>query len=134
MGFHLAMGTLIYQRRRGLKIVNASQRPKRIARVGKSQWCSEGSMWLRWIHFGTMSAMVESDVIVINSEKFREITMSNGSVFSMSQKYAEDFLRNSCDSSGYAWDISLDLLYSQSPENTINSWWQNEVIHAEEQV
>lgn len=126
-------GTFIYERRRGVKVAPGQSRPKRSVRVPSGTWACEAALWLLWHHQGSMSALMEGEVLLVDAEKFRQVTCARESVFCRSALYARAFCRTLLDENGLAWDLPGDMMYSKFFQCGSRQpfWWQRESVAAE---
>lgn len=133
--FFLISGTLVYHRPKGVgwmpsKPDNDSQhcdiltdiltsrivRRRRFLIVHKESWFCEGSLWVHWVHPGTMVTMLESELLLLDSEKFRYVTSQHFDVFNDSRRYAQCFLQDLeavREHGGCTWDLPASYFVSQ---------------------
>mmetsp|Transcript_16451 Transcript_16451/g.47656 ORF Transcript_16451/g.47656 Transcript_16451/m.47656 type:complete len:820 (+) Transcript_16451:79-2538(+) len=121
--FFLTSGTLFYRRERGVKDV------RRITVVEQGSFFCETVLWMPWVHRGTMKALIEAEIIAMDSAKFREVTRAHPTVARHARRYAVSYreeLVKQIDRGRDMWDLPSDLIYS-GMEDTRS-------IHAESQV
>jgi len=119
--YFLVTGTLFYERPKGVKwnIKSGSEeKQRRVKTVTRGSHFSEAILWMPWFHRGTMGTLIESEVIVVDALKFREITQQHSDVFSYSKEYASRYLREMLDiieQVGVAWDLPPEDLLGSRP-------------------
>merc|ERR1712048_1530628 len=79
----LMSGTLFYRRAKGVHEV------MRFVTVEPNCSFCETVLWTPWVHRGTMKALIESDLVALSSQKFRDVTMSHPEVMWHAKKYAQ---------------------------------------------
>lgn len=55
----------------------------------EGDWCSEASLWTRWAHVGTMRALVDSEILLVDSSIFAEVTSSHRKVTRAAASYGQ---------------------------------------------
>lgn len=106
--FILTVGSLFYRREKGIKGV----RRLSVLRAGNS-FC-EAVLWMPWVHRGTMRALIESDLVLLDSRQFREVTLAHPDVAWHAKEQAKSFLedvQHECCIYGQVWDIPSRLIY-----------------------
>jgi len=59
-----------------------------------TRWFCEAVLWTKWLHCGRMEAVVETELIVVNSESFRKIMASDYSSWGLAREYAVVFVQS----------------------------------------
>uniref|UniRef100_A0A7S2QCX8 Cyclic nucleotide-binding domain-containing protein n=1 Tax=Zooxanthella nutricula TaxID=1333877 RepID=A0A7S2QCX8_9DINO len=132
--FFLVSGTLFYRRVKGIKSA------KRLTMVPEGTVFCEAALWVPWVHRGRMKAVIESDVVGIDSEKFREVTLAHPEVTWHACRYSRMFLdemREEALKHSMVWDLPRPLMeihhnssatvmfadgeYSSSPSTEVHS-------------
>lgn len=106
----LTIGHFLYRRPKGVKGV-----PRSVA-VPEGTTLCEMVLWTPWVHRGTTKAVSESEVTMLNSEKFREVTLSHPDAMRVSKEYATRFIEdiNTANRSlGHVWDTPCSLMYGE---------------------
>jgi len=84
-------------------------------RVEAGQFFCEAILWVQaWLHRGTMRALVESELIAIDGERFREVTLSYPRALVLGCTYASEFMRtleDGLDKHGFVWDLPDHRMY-----------------------
>merc|ERR1711988_1428461 len=100
--------------------------PKRETRlqidVGKGDWCCEAILWCPWVHHGVLRAKIESELIGLNAQKFREVVTEHYIDVSHAQTYGLAFVRALNEAAkdaettghGFVSDLSSSLLESDT--------------------
>merc|ERR1711920_1042283 len=77
-----------------------------------SHFC-EPVLWVPWIYHGTMKAIVEVQVVAVNSKSFRTVTQNYPGALQLCADYAMSYVRKmtaSAASPRGIWDISPELI------------------------
>lgn len=109
--FFLTDGTLFYRRAKGVQAV------RRNIKVKRGQWFCEATLWMPWIHRGTMRAIFDSDLIALHSYTFRKVTVAHEAAFLLCQRYATEFrvnMRRQQERFSHVWDLPEDLVYPKA--------------------
>lgn len=57
-------------------------------------WISEASLWMtKWVHLGNLSAVTESNLLLVSPKIFAEIVQKNPHAYSLASTYARNFLQ-----------------------------------------
>lgn len=114
--FFVASGALVYARPRQAN--NVRDGARKTARVQKDMWSCEGVLWMPWFHRGSMLAMIESDVVALNSAAFRKVTLTHASVYVFARRCAEQFRKELQNTTKAVWDVTEDIMYPTSGRAT----------------
>merc|ERR1712008_33695 len=57
----------------------------------EKQWVCEAALWIKWVHTGRLSAMTNSELLVLNAESFRGIASSVPGVHAAFCRYARRY-------------------------------------------
>jgi len=101
-------GTLYYRREKGVKGVARFS----IVRAGTT--LCEAVLWMPWLHRGTMRALIETELVELKSQKFREVTLAHPDIAWHAKKQALAFieeLQSDTGLYGCVWDIPTRLMY-----------------------
>eukprot|EP00929_Paragymnodinium_shiwhaense_P055186 TRINITY_DN27679_c0_g1_i1.p1 TRINITY_DN27679_c0_g1~~TRINITY_DN27679_c0_g1_i1.p1 ORF type:complete len:998 (+),score=148.04 TRINITY_DN27679_c0_g1_i1:95-3088(+) len=126
-------GTLLYERPRRSKMKSI----RRFVTLREAQWCCETVLWAPWIHHGTMSAMIECEVIRLDSAKFRSVCIAHLGVFKYAQAYAMEYLENLIaitEHGNWNWDVPSELMLKtkcEGDQSTASAAISREVEYAE---
>lgn len=131
MMFFSTSGSLYYQRPKDTPAWEANQkRSRRIASIplfhrvltlSKDSHFCEHTLWLPWYHRGTMGALTDSELLTLDSLKFREITAEYKDIFQIAKAYAQQFaqdLQEFSDEHGCAWDLPREVTHPKSYKTT----------------
>jgi len=88
----LDSGSMVY---RCMKHLHQKARIRRSTRVPTGTSICEAVLWVEWFHHGTMISLIESDLVKLDAQKFRDITMDNPSAMAFACKYAIEFILKS---------------------------------------
>jgi len=86
----LDSGSMVYRCMKHLK-----GRVRRSSRVPTGTSICEAVLWVEWFHHGTMISLIESDLVKLDAQKFREIAMDNPSAMAFACRYAAEFIAKS---------------------------------------
>merc|ERR1712228_744115 len=109
--------------------------------VTHGEWFCEATLWMHWIHRGTMCALVDSELIALDSKFFRKVTIENVDVFRNSKVYAKEFLQcmeDALQRHGSVFDLPPETIYpemypqSDDDNRTIQRRRQHEEVQAAE--
>mmetsp|Transcript_1421 Transcript_1421/g.3294 ORF Transcript_1421/g.3294 Transcript_1421/m.3294 type:complete len:767 (-) Transcript_1421:227-2527(-) len=125
--FFLTSGSTYYQRPKNSPAWEAHQRRarklaanplfNRVLTLSKDSYFCEHSLWLPWTHRGTMGALTDSELLALDSAKFRQITTEYKDIFQSSKAYALQFvhdLEEFSDTHGCAWDLPKEVTHPKS--------------------
>jgi len=128
----LTNGSTYYQRpkdspaweahqRRSRKVA-ASPLFNRVLTLSKDSYFCEHSLWLPWTHRGTMGALTDSELLALDSAKFRQITGEYKDIFQSAKAYAFQFveyLEEFSDTHGCAWDLPKEVTHPKSYQSEL---------------
>jgi len=139
MGF-LAKGCLLYQRPPGMRwstrkystnhitpghlAAYTARNKKRFIMVREGTWYCEACLWVPWVHHGTMAALIESEIITLNSDLFRQVALEHSQVFQECKNYAVaylDHLQEWKQTHGRIWDMAQDVIFPDSAGGEVAS-------------
>merc|ERR1719265_1074080 len=109
--FFVATGSMFYRR-----IVRAKAHLRRIVIMDKKPWFCEAVLWIPWYTRGTMRALIESELILLDRIRFRDITVAHGTATRLSRGYAPMYVQHLTETAqkyGQVWDIDIDLLLQE---------------------
>jgi len=121
-------GVLFYQRPDGTRWDASRPEQHEINRIAirwvkEKQWFCEGSLWVKWVHAGKMSAWTESEVLSVESSKFRQIVTragSNNHCAARAKQWVAD-QASLVRGHGFVWDIPPEIslsVYEPLPHDT----------------
>lgn len=61
--------------------------------VWSGQWISEAALWTAWLHVGTLTAEIASQIVNFDAECLPQIMSSHPETWAMAHKFAEAFVR-----------------------------------------
>lgn len=106
--FFLQSGTLIYRKSR------SKNKDARLHKINFGQYFCEAALWVQaWYHRGTMKALVESELVVLDHHRFAEVTQWHPQAMACSCEYARQFLINmqaDMMKFGQVWDVPWEDL------------------------
>jgi len=82
--------------------------------VSEGQAFCEAVLWMPWVHRGNMKALTESDIVAMDSKKFREVTLAHPTVLLHAHRYARFFradLQDQLDKHKHAWDLPFSMMH-----------------------
>lgn len=97
--YFLTKGTMNYTQQAWQRVLNftaneLTDKPKKrktTFRIG--QWCSEPVLWTNWIHVGYLVAVTDSELVALDSQRFRSCLSSVPTCINFAQKYAADLVK-----------------------------------------
>lgn len=116
----LVSGSLFYERPKGTRWENKpmalslAQNKRRAMLVSSGQFFSDAVLWVPWVYRGTMGALIESDIVVLDATKFRTTTVEHRDVFQTAKVYAQrcyDKIQQARNEYGCAWDLPPQVVY-----------------------
>jgi hypothetical protein len=87
-----------------------SKAETRAITVRKGYWFCEPALWLPWVHRARMKAMIEADLIYLDSVRFRDSTACHPSVRALCCSHAAQFYSHLNARPGDVWDVPPELL------------------------
>lgn len=76
--------------------------------VNKKSWFCEAVLWTPWVHQGSMLTNVSSELLAIDSSKFREVVMKYHTDLWIPKKYGEEFVKRLNALAGFFTEDSTD--------------------------
>jgi len=104
--------------------------------VEAGTWFCEAVLWTPWVHQGTMSSNVESELLSLDSAKFREVMSKFHGDMWLPQKYATEFVDRMNQKAGFdnndpSDDVKLsDLLTIDTAVELLSRVLENSVIES----
>ena len=94
--------------------------------VDQEEWVSEAALWTPWVFRGRLRAIIDSEVISLDCNKFRSIMLSHPARMRFPKEYSRAFLRclTECDlpDDGHGVsDLQHDLLDEEPMQEILNS-------------
>lgn len=100
--------------------------------VVKGDWCCEAILWCPWVHHGVLHAKIESELIGLGAQKFREVVTEHYIDVAYAQTYGLAFIKALNEAAkeaeatgqGYVSDLSSSLLESETMKAVLDTYRQ----------
>lgn len=136
--FFLTSGSLYYQRPKDSPAWEANQRRSRkianiplftrVLTLSKDSYFCEHPLWLPWYHRGTMGALTDSELLALDSLKFRQISTEYKDIFQIAKAYAQQMVQDLQDFSdvhGCAWDLPKEVTHPKSYPQSVTAVYKS---------
>eukprot|EP00929_Paragymnodinium_shiwhaense_P025489 TRINITY_DN15406_c0_g1_i1.p1 TRINITY_DN15406_c0_g1~~TRINITY_DN15406_c0_g1_i1.p1 ORF type:complete len:949 (+),score=216.40 TRINITY_DN15406_c0_g1_i1:31-2877(+) len=93
--YFVCEGNLVFKKKVKKKSSQCIISPKDFHHLGRGTYCTEAVIWMtQWMHRGSCKALIECDILTLDPNKFREVTLAHQDVFVLAKEYALDFLED----------------------------------------